>query len=439
MGVVICKQSELKSGTEQGSELTLCNVNSVSCEASALPHQTTLLRQQLWYFPTHELVRHGLLAIWVQLVLVAHFPCPASCAVVVCLRLLGCFKPGLLRVERVPILVLRAADLGRAAHGVNHKHGIVGTINIRINAQTEQVLVVVCVDAGVHFSAPAVGVLAGIHGVCVEDTSELDLQLDSAVLVEDPIHAIFVVRSRKDVRDDELSGARDCAAVVPEVGVLKENSGIFLVNTDSVLNRSGCPGSVHKRSIEIVNRALAVTAQAKRVCHVATSVLSQIEGMLPLMRMFRVAIRHNHFGQREPPECVPFSTLIVERNVGKNKSFAVVEANVQFPVLPAYVPAIHCKRDSFWLSNVDWLQILPEPTLFFNGRRMVVVRWRLVNHSSDRGNIDVNNFLCIRVVDRAKIERVAVLAVVDVWAVIHECLLKTNTGTKTLVVTDGPS
>lgn len=50
---------------------------------------------------------------------------------------------------------------------------------------------------------------------------------------------------------------------------------------------------------------------------------------------------------------------------------------------------------------------------------MVVIRRRLVERSSNRRDIDVNDLLGIRIIDGAEIERVGVLAVIDVWAVVH--------------------
>lgn len=80
-------------------------------------------------------------------------------------------------------------------------------------------LVVVCVHPGVDFGSPSVRVLAGIHGVCVQDSSEFDFQLNSAVLVEDPVYTVFVVCGSKDVGNEEFSPTGDGDGTVPEVGL----------------------------------------------------------------------------------------------------------------------------------------------------------------------------------------------------------------------------
>lgn len=64
------------------------------------------------------------------------------------------------------------------------------------------------VDPGVHFGPPALDVLAGSHGIGVEDAGQLDLELDGAVLVEDPVDAVLVVGGREGLGDDELAAAR---------------------------------------------------------------------------------------------------------------------------------------------------------------------------------------------------------------------------------------
>jgi hypothetical protein len=69
---------------------------------------------------------------------------------------------------------------------------------------------------------------------------------------------------------------------------------------------------------------------------------------------------------------------------------------------------------------------------------VVVVRRRLVEWSPHWRNVDVNNFLSIGVENRAKVERVTVLTVIHMWAVVHEGLLETNIGSESLVVANCP-
>lgn len=62
-------------------------------------------------------------------------------------------------------------------------------------------LMIVCVHTRVDFRSPAVGILARVHGVCVQNASEFDFKLDGAVLVEDPVNAVFIVGCGKDMAD----------------------------------------------------------------------------------------------------------------------------------------------------------------------------------------------------------------------------------------------
>jgi hypothetical protein len=112
-------------------------MHSVPREACTLPHQASRLGQQLWHLSAHELVACGLLAVRVDLALVRHVPRPACGAVVVCGRLLGVAELRLLCVERVAVLVLCASDLAVAARCVDHEHGVVGAVDVRVDAQTE--------------------------------------------------------------------------------------------------------------------------------------------------------------------------------------------------------------------------------------------------------------------------------------------------------------
>ena len=147
--------------------LTLCDVHSVSCEAGSLPHQTAWLWQQFWYLPADQLIRNGFLAVRIQFALVAHLPCSARATVVVCGSQLRGTELCLLRIERIAVLVLFAADLAVSTCSVHHEDGIVRTVDIRVYPHAEQVLVVMCVDSGVDFCSPALEVLTGKHGVRV--------------------------------------------------------------------------------------------------------------------------------------------------------------------------------------------------------------------------------------------------------------------------------
>lgn len=193
----------------------------MSRESSTFPHQTILLRQQRRYLPAHQLIANGLLGIRVQLVRIRHLPRPTRVPIIITHRLDRVRELRLLGVEGITVGVLRRADSAGARDGIDLEDGVLVAVDLRVDAQTEQVLMVVGVDASVDFGAPALGVFAFVHGVRVEDTSQLDLELDGAVLVQDPVDAVFVVGSREDLRDDEFAAASHDDGFVAEISVLE--------------------------------------------------------------------------------------------------------------------------------------------------------------------------------------------------------------------------
>ena len=50
---------------------------------------------------------------------------------------------------------------------------------------------------------------------------------------------------------------------------------------------------------------------------------------------------------------------------------------------------------------------------------MIIVRWCFVDRASDLRDINVDYFLSIGVENWAEVERVTVLAIIDMWAVVH--------------------
>ena len=103
------------------------------------------------------------------------------------------------------------------------------------------------------------------------------------------LNSVFIVRSCEDLLHDQLSGSRDNDRIVSEVGVLEKNPAIFFMNANSVVDGSQPTGSGWEVRIEVVNRPLAVTSERKTVRHIPASVLPEIECVLALVRVFRIA------------------------------------------------------------------------------------------------------------------------------------------------------
>lgn len=144
-----------------------CDVHGVTGKPGAFPHERTFFREQLGNLATDELVGNGFVGVGVEFVGVGHFPCARGDAVVVADGFVDGFVFGFVRVEGVSVGVFGRADGACALHGVGLEDGVVGAVDVGVNAQTEEMLMIVCVDAGVDFGTPALGVFAGVHGIGV--------------------------------------------------------------------------------------------------------------------------------------------------------------------------------------------------------------------------------------------------------------------------------
>ena len=107
------------------------------------------------------------MAVRIQLVRISHLPGSRSDAVIIADRLLDFGVLGLLGKEGVSIEILLAANFTSPLDGIDLEDGVVGTVNIGVNSETEEMLVVVCVNTWVDFCSPAFSVLAGVHCVGV--------------------------------------------------------------------------------------------------------------------------------------------------------------------------------------------------------------------------------------------------------------------------------
>ena len=359
------------------------------------------------------------MTVRVDFVRVSHLPSPARASVIVRHCLLRRRVLGLVRVKSIAVLVLGAAYLSRSSSGIDLKHCIRGPVNIGIYPHTEEMLVVVGVNARIDLGAPPFCVFAGVHRVCVEDAGKLDLKLHGTILVEDPIDTVLIVRCSEDVRYQQFAASSDNDGIIPEIGMFEKNTRIFFVYADCILDCLTGSCSIDEMCIHVVDCSFTVTAQGKAVCHVPTTVLAQVERVLPVMRMFGITVRNHHLGQGKSVEDAPLIAFVVIGNIVQNYTFAVIEADVYLPILPFNDASVDLERHTFWLSDIDRLQILAVSSISFYGCRMIVVGWRLIDRSSDMGNVDVGDFLGVGVEDGREVEGERVLAVIDVRSVVH--------------------
>ena len=213
------------------------DVHGVAGEARAVPDQTAFFGHEAGDFAGDEFVGDGVFGVRVEDVGVGDVPGAAG-VVVADARSCG-FQRGFARHEGVAVAVLFAADGGVAGDGVDFEHRVGVPVDGRVEAQAEEVLVVVRVDAWVDFRAVGSSGLAFGDGVGGEDAGEFDFELDDAVLVEDPVDAVFVVAGGEDLADDEFAGARGGGGLVAEVGVLEEDAVVFFVDADCIFDGVG--------------------------------------------------------------------------------------------------------------------------------------------------------------------------------------------------------
>ena len=189
--------------------LTFCDVDGVTSETRSLPHQGAFLRKEFGNFSAHELVADRLVAVGVELVGIAHIPCPRGNTIVVADCLLDSGILGSLGIEGISVEVLLATHFTSTLGSVDLEDGVVWAVDVGVDSQTEQMLMVMSIDSRIYFCSPSLGVFTWVHGICVQDTSELDFELNSSVLMEDPVNAVFVVCCSENVRDDKLSASCD--------------------------------------------------------------------------------------------------------------------------------------------------------------------------------------------------------------------------------------
>src|ERR1700704_3427266 len=106
--------------------------------------------------------------------------------------------------------------------------------------------------------------------------------------MKDPIDTVLIICCREDVGNNEFSAPGNNNRVVAEVAMFEENTCVFLMDANSILNSCTLACFVHECRIHIMNGPLAVTAQRQAIGHVTASVLAKIKCMLSLVRVLGI-------------------------------------------------------------------------------------------------------------------------------------------------------
>ena len=141
--------------------------------------------------------------------------------------------------------------------------------------------------------------------------------------------------------------------------------------------------------------------------------------MFTLVRVLGVAIGNYHFSKRQSIEDASFTALVIIRDIVQDDAFAIIESDMNFPIFPLDNSAINFKIDAFRLCDVNRFDILPISTFCFNRCWVIIIWWCLVDRSSYRRNIDMDDLLRVTIEDWGEIQGVGILAVIDMWTVVH--------------------
>ena len=109
---------------------------------------------------------------------------------------------------------------------------------------------------------------------------------------------------------------------------------------------------MHHR-VEVGDLAEAVAAAFERGGHEAESPLADVERGPPEVIGGRIPVGHHHLRERQPVRDRPQPSRVVEPHRVQDQAFAVVEAEPQFPVLPAQQVPVQAERDPVGLADLQ--------------------------------------------------------------------------------------
>lgn len=150
------KAMGIRMGKMIGKNLTLCNMHSMSRKPSPLGHQPALLDEQSRNLSRDKLIGDRFPADRMQLVGVGNIPSSRRITVIVCNTLAHSCILGLFGIECIAVHVFSRAYFAGPHAGIYLEDGVGMSVDLRIDAQTEEVLVVV----GVHFERMCVSNLS---------------------------------------------------------------------------------------------------------------------------------------------------------------------------------------------------------------------------------------------------------------------------------------
>lgn len=410
-------------------------------ECSAVVDSAAGLGEQRGAVVVENLVTDGLLSDLVHTVWVDDIPGALGLVAVVCGAFEGCAEGSLLAEESVSVGVFGRADGMIGGDGIALDDGVVDTVDFGVDTEREDVLVVVGVDVGGDLSTVGSGGLGGVHAVGVQHTSELHLELVGTVQSEGVVEAVLVVGGSDDLRDDKLAVTGRDDSTITVIGVLVEKTVVLFVNANSVLNDSGLTVTSGHHTIHVVDGTLAITTQLQGVGHETGTILTNVEGVLLVVRLLGAAVGDNHLNNGDTVEQSALAVLVhvVGANIRDDNTFTVVEANVHLVVGPRQLVATDLEGDTLGLSDVNGLEALVV-VLIANkvGKEVVLLQRGSSALAVDEANVNTQNLLLLGIGNNAEIQRVSVLVVELRVTVVNQTLLETAVEAPALIDTNSP-
>ena len=178
---------------------------------------------------------------------------------------------------------------------------ILMAIQRRIDSKREDVLVMHSQHARVNNGAPR-NFNAIINGLSTQDAGGPHFVRHLAGLVEHESQDVLVVGHGDDALHNKLSVSDDDRSAGPIVGMFEPNASILLVHANGILQFKRLALLVGDETVDVVNRAEAVTTKFEVVCHDACTRVSKVKGRLLVEWMSRVSVGYVHVRQGHPVE-----------------------------------------------------------------------------------------------------------------------------------------
>ena len=109
--------------------------------------------------------------------------------------------------------------------------------------------------------------------------------------------------------------------------------------------------------VEVADLAQAVAAELERVGEHADAVLADVERVASEIGRPRIAIRHDHVGERGAIQDRPLAALVEVADGVQDQAFARREADPEAPLLPADLVSVDREARPLRLVDLDGLQV----------------------------------------------------------------------------------